>query len=223
MTEIETKAAIVKAATDRNKNLHEKFEIERAKKEKQMAVATEFVIDLLASEKNGEEYNFMNKNYIWNKIRDFHYEHRPLNRMSRKKSVTAKFSNSRKKYISGITFKHFKFDDLQTILDVLRIDLREFVETNPQNGSDTNGAQPDYEYRYKMKPALVVLPVTGLVTATEAGPVVEPTSGAETTSAEDQVPDLEQAQTPEQTAEPAQASEMSETTKLLKNYQTTQA
>ena len=66
MTEIDSKAAIVRAATDRNKNLQEKFKIERAKKEEQMAVATAFVIDLLASEKNGEEYNFMNMNYIWN-------------------------------------------------------------------------------------------------------------------------------------------------------------
>ena len=211
MTEIETKAAIVKAATDRNKNLHEKFEIERAKKEKQMAVATEFVIDLLASEKNGEEYNFMNKNYIWNKIRDFHYEHRPLNRMSRKKSVTAKFSISQKKYISGITFKNFKFADLKSILDVLRVDLREFVETSPPNGSDTNGTRPDYEYRYKMKNTAIVEPVP----ATETAPVVEPT-GAETASVEEQVPDLEGAET-------AEAAQASETTKLLKNYQTTQA
>ena len=215
MTEIETKAAIVKAATDRNKNLHEKFKIERAKKEKQMAVATEFVIDLLASENNGDEYNFMNMNYIWNKIRDFHYEHRPLNRMSRKKSVTAKFSNSQKKYISGITFKHFKFTDLQTILDVLRKDLSEngFVETRPPNGSDTNGTQPDYEYRYNEKTALVVepAPVTDSATANVATPVAEPISGAGTVSVEEQVPDLEQALTSEQTAEPAQASEMSQT------------
>ena len=59
MTEQETKKAIKNAATVKNKTLYEKFKIERAKKEKQMAVATEFVIDLLASEKNQEEDNII--------------------------------------------------------------------------------------------------------------------------------------------------------------------
>ena len=56
MTEQELEKAIKNAATVKNKTLYEKFKIERAKKEKQMAVATEFVIDLLASEKNQEDY-----------------------------------------------------------------------------------------------------------------------------------------------------------------------
>ena len=206
MTKLETPydACILKAAKDREKILNEKFQVERAKKEKQMAIATEFVIDLLASEKiaseDTEEYRFMNKNYIWNKIRDFHYEHRPLNRMSRKESVTAKFLNYKGKYISGVTFKHFKLDDLETILDVLRKGLRkdgseriQFVETKPKDLGNTVGTQADYKYRYKMtKPVSVIKTAqsTGLkgkrapamkpTTAPEATPVVEPTSGAET-------------------------------------------
>ena len=236
MTGIETEKTIFKAATDRNNNLHEEFKIERAKKEKQMAVATEFVIDLLASEKNvidqKEEYRFMNKNYIWNKISDFHYEHRPLNRMSRKESVTTKFGNSKRKYISGATFKHFTFDDLQTILDVLREGLREdgseriqFVETKPKNLGNTDGTQADYEYRYKMtKPVSVIKTAqsTGLkgkrlaqatkpATAPEATPVVQPTSGAGTgASAKEQAQDAQKVQASEKTAEPAKASEMSQ-------------
>ena len=118
MTGIEIEKTILKAAihkaADRNNKLHEKFNIERAKKEKQMAVAREFVIDLLASEKivtgQEEEYSFMNKNYTWNKISDFHYEHRPLNRMSRKESVTAKFLNYKGKY----TYKWYKWSHFQT-------------------------------------------------------------------------------------------------------------
>ena len=235
MTKLETPydACILKAAEDREKILNEKFQIERAKKEKQMAIATEFVIDLLASEiDDTEEYRFMNKNYIWNKISDFHYEHRPLNRMSRKKSVTAKFTSYKRKYISGVTFKHFNFTDLQTILDVLRDGLREdgsekipFVETRPKNVGNTDGTQADYEYRYKMtKPVSVIKTAqsTGLkgkrlaqatkpATAPEATPVVEPTSGAETgASAKEQAQDAQKVQASEKTAEPAKASEMSQ-------------
>ena len=234
MTGIETEKTIFKAATDRNNNLHEKFKIERAKKEKQMAVATEFVIDLLASEKNvidqKEEYRFMNKNYIWNKISDFHYENRPLNRMSRKESVTTKFLRYKGKYISGVTFKHFKFNDLKIILDVLREGLHEdgseriqFVETKPKNLGNTDGTQADYEYRYKMtKPVIKTAQSTGLkgkrlapatkpATAPEATPVVQLTSGAETgASAKEQAQDAQRVQASEKTAEPAKASEMSQ-------------
>ena len=238
MTKLETPydACILKAAKDREKILNEKFQVERAKKEKQMAIATEFVIDLLASEKiaseDTEEYRFMNKNYIWNKIRDFHYEHRPLNRMSRKESVTAKFLNYKGKYISGVTFKHFKLDDLETILDVLRKGLRkdgseriQFVETKPKDLGNTVGTQADYKYRYKMtKPVSVIKTAqsTGLkgkrlaqatkpATAPEATPVVQPTSGAGTgASAKEQAQDAQKVQASEKTAEPAKASEMSQ-------------
>ena len=151
--------------------------------------------------------------------------------MSRKESVTATFGNSKRKYISGATFKHFTFDDLQTILDVLREGLREdgseriqFVETKPKNLGNTDGTQADYEYRYKMtKPVSVIktaqstglkgkrAPATKPATAPEATPVVQPTSGAETgASAKEQAQDAQKVQALEKTADPAKASEMSQ-------------
>ena len=145
----------------------------------------------------------MNMNYIWKNIRDFHYEHREMNWIQNrnKKSIIEKFSNSQKKYISGVTFKHFKFSDLQVILDVLRGELPEdqgkieFVETRPDNPSPngSDGTQPVYEYRYKMTKPL----------NEQAVPNVSKTSGAEATG-------TDQTAAPARNSEPAATSEMTQ-------------
>ena len=147
------------------------------KKKKQMTLATEFVLDLLQSEKSVKnddvkkdlsfmkkdwfsgsserknEYQSLDQDTIWSKIAKFHHVDRPSDYQGGAEFWEKPAFWERKlheKYgrpSERKTFKHFTVEDLSHILEVLA--EKDFVKTEPPyQPKQSNGPKVKYMYSY---------------------------------------------------------------------------
>jgi len=112
---------LLETATKKIVELNVDEHVKAWKKEKQMILATQFVLDLLACRKISDKYEWLSENQIRSEIACFHYQNRPL--MNNKKSMIDEIQklnpNKIYPYQSGVTFINFKLKaDLDEILDI---------------------------------------------------------------------------------------------------------